>query len=1266
MIEFTQNDNNNKPLAEIISAEMLLNTFPDSIWTIDRNYCYITANENFKKDVWDALGVLVEIGADIRKNLPQELIDFWMPYYEKAFLGEKHQFDYFYVLNGENRYFEINIAPIYLNRTEIYGVSVVSRDVTKRKNIENKYITTQKDFADALLFSKMGNWVLDLTTFRLSLSKYKQLIIEIEDVSEDVLFMSLSDYGAQYVLPEDSPNIENAIGLLIANKEKIGYTIQLDYRCITAKKNLKYFHLECYINENNTVFGFTQDITERKLAEIKSEENQKLYEHLVETLPDMVLLHRNGIILFANETLYKRTGFTKEEVIGKSVLAFDTPENSQNTEEILASRAKGEKVPDYELELVTKSGEILQVRVKSSVVYIQQELTTLIVFEDITYLKASQQKLEKNNALLTSVINSPTQTIIFSLDTNYHYTSFNENHKNTMRFLWNCEIEIGKNMLDYITIKADREKAKHNFDRALAGESRQITEEYGESPNRFFYENAYNPIKDEKGNITGLTVFLFDVTSLKRTEEALIKSQKEVNIIFENSFDAVFLVDEMRLNIIRCNKKAVSLFEVENKHVITHQLGYTHFIPNDSNYSEIENTLQAGKVWQEEVEYVTAKGNFFWGNLSLKKVSALSDFGFFIMKIADISERKNAERKLFEKQKQLEAIIENTGDYIWLIDTNYRLLNANSAFRNAMLKNHKIVLKEGTSLVKDIPTISKEDATLWKEWYDEALSGVAFIRENSFSINDEFFYWENSLHPVKEGKNIIGVAILSRNITARKRKEEEIRRSEEQLKFAIEATKEGVWDWDIKSKKLQNNQAWYDILQYEPCEISYTNKDITNLILEEDKAAVYEQVWEVRKGKKDFFECEYRVKTLKGDIIWVRDRGRVVEKDANGEAKRLVGTLEKITERKLVELALQNHQNFIKKVINAVPSLIFVKDAQGRFVLVNKAFTEYYQTDESQLIGKTDKELLTNTQYLSIYEDSDRLVLETGEPISLPETMSLDKKTGEMAYYQTVKVLLTGNKNEKQILGVATNITERKKAEAEKVKLLDSLMQNVQDLEQFTYMVSHNLRAHVARILGLASLLDKENKENPFNDYIFTTVVDEATRLDSIIVDLNTIVAVRNSNDEKREEINLKETCEAVLLSLKTDIEKCEAAVELKIPLSNSIYTIKTYAYSIILNLLSNAIKYRSPERVLQIAIKTTTTADKKFLCLSVKDNGLGINLSQNKDKIFGLYHRFHLHVEGKGIGLHITKTQIERMGGKIEIESELNVGTIFKVYFPL
>ena len=106
----------------------------------------------------------------------------------------------------------------------------------------------------------------------------------------------------------------------------------------------------------------------------------------------------------------------------------------------------------------------------------------------------------------------------------------------------------------------------------------------------------------------------------------------------------------------------------------------------------------------------------------------------------------------------------------------------------------------------------------------------------------------------------------------------------------------------------------------------------------------------------------------------------------------------------------------------------------------------------------------------------------------------------------------------------------------------------------------------------------------------------------------------------------------------------------------------KPYVESVLQNLLSNAIKYRHPDRVPVIALSTQLVDD--YVCLTVSDNGLGLDTALYKDKVFTLYQRFHTHVEGKGLGLYLVKTQILALGGKIELESKVGKGTVFKVYF--
>jgi signal transduction histidine kinase len=143
----------------------------------------------------------------------------------------------------------------------------------------------------------------------------------------------------------------------------------------------------------------------------------------------------------------------------------------------------------------------------------------------------------------------------------------------------------------------------------------------------------------------------------------------------------------------------------------------------------------------------------------------------------------------------------------------------------------------------------------------------------------------------------------------------------------------------------------------------------------------------------------------------------------------------------------------------------------------------------------------------------------------------------------------------------------------------------------------------------------------------------------------------------------LKTEIERTFLVVQDVILESQVTIENKVIDEINLEVIPAYLDSILLNLITNAIKYRSPERQPIIEISTKTDGD--YLVLLVKDNGLGLDLKKFKDKIFGMYKTFHNNPNSRGIGLFITKNQIEAMNGKIEVESEVNVGTTFKIYFP-
>ncbi len=229
---------------------------------------------------------------------------------------------------------------------------------------------------------------------------------------------------------------------------------------------------------------------------------------------------------------------------------------------------------------------------------------------------------------------------------------------------------------------------------------------------------------------------------------------------------------------------------------------------------------------------------------------------------------------------------------------------------------------------------------------------------------------------------------------------------------------------------------------------------------------------------------------------------------------------------------------------------------------------------------------------------------------------------------------------------------------------LNNLAKQNQDLSQFSYIISHNLRAPVARILGLMNIFNYKDYNDDFNKQIINHLKQTTVDLDVVIRDLTQIISIRNDLSKVKEEINILDIINVQKFLLQSEIEKSKAVIDTELVSIKNIQSTKGYVQSILYNLLSNAIKYKNEKR--SPIIKLRTEIINNFVCLSVQDNGLGIDLTTTDTyKIFGLYQRMHSHVEGKGLGLFLVKTQIESLGGKIEIESELGIGTTFKVYFP-
>ena len=248
------------------------------------------------------------------------------------------------------------------------------------------------------------------------------------------------------------------------------------------------------------------------------------------------------------------------------------------------------------------------------------------------------------------------------------------------------------------------------------------------------------------------------------------------------------------------------------------------------------------------------------------------------------------------------------------------------------------------------------------------------------------------------------------------------------------------------------------------------------------------------------------------------------------------------------------------------------------------------------------------------------------------------------------------------ISALATNFREyiaRNKAEEERDQLIEDLTSRNQDLSQFAYITSHNLRAPLSNLIGLIDILNYELLDE-YNKTIVDMFKDSAHKLNETIYDLTQMLSIKNNKDVKIESIGVTRIFKKVCNSFTKQIHTMGIYIHTDFQCEMIPFN-KSYLESVLMNLMSNAVKYCSENRALRIEV-TTFLDENGNIILKFKDNGMGIDLLKHKDRIFGLNERFHNHVNGSGVGLFITKTQITSLGGEISVESEVDKGSTFTV----
>jgi len=351
---------------------------------------------------------------------------------------------------------------------------------------------------------------------------------------------------------------------------------------------------------------------------------------------------------------------------------------------------------------------------------------------------------------------------------------------------------------------------------------------------------------------------------------------------------------------------------------------------------------------------------------------------------------------------------------------------------------------------------------------------------------------------------------------------------------------------------------------------------------------------------------------------------------------------------------------YYRSIIENNSFYVIKTDLEGRYTYMNPFFCQMFQLRNEEWVGRPSIDLIISEDHPACISAIEKCVAEPGSShwviLRKPFRDSFVSSQWEF------KLLANEQGIPVEFLCIGHDISSLIVRQHELEELVNITAQQNKKLINFTYIISHNIRSHVANIVGLISLNEEGDEEDKIVSW--KILKKSITNLDSTIHNLTDIINIESNTNLPLVNIQLRPEIERIIDSIRVLFDNAAANIHYNFDYDAHINTNPAYLESIILNLLTNSLKHKSPVRSLEIDI--SFFREDNYQVFVFKDNGLGINMSQNGNKIFGMYKTFNGNLDAKGLGLFIIKTQIEALGGTIEVESEVDQYTTFKVYFKI
>jgi len=539
------------------------------------------------------------------------------------------------------------------------------------------------------------------------------------------------------------------------------------------------------------------------------------------------------------------------------------------------------------------------------------------------------------------------------------------------------------------------------------------------------------------------------------------------------------------------------------------------------------------------------------------------------------------------------------------------------------------------------------------------------VTKRKWSVEDHTF-----------ARSISDFITLAYETSLRKETQLQLLESETRLDLALKAADLGTWDYYIREDKMIHNKVWAEMLGYHFADTEVNLQFGEKLVHPDDIDEAREVFQKHINGETPYYEVIMRMLSSNGEWRWIQDKGKVVEWDKQGNPVRASGIQHDITPIKLYQQQVLQQRIFMQEIINAIPNLIYVKNKDGGFVVVNNALAGFLGELPDELMKYPDNRKKNCHAVLEILFEKDVEAFISGKPVYIFEQEVHNDFTGRMHWLQSIKVPLKNTEGQiTEVLSVSTDITEMKKKEHELSLLNNNLEQKVKDrtallesankeLETFNYSVSHDLRTPLRTIDIFAYLLEKNyhgilDKEGSSS---LVQIRKSIGKMSSLIDNLLMFSKVGRAVSTP-DIINTKQLADDVIRELNESVSVTH--VDFRISNLPDIRADYFMIRQAMLNLLANAVKFTRTRT--QPIITITGSADHEFTTISISDNGVGFNMDL-KDKLFKAFKRLHSdeQFEGTGVGLAIVERIIKRHGGTVWAESEEHKGSTFYFRLPV